>query len=75
MRVKAIKIELSHDEALVFFEWLAEVDKSKLIPFKHLAEEKVVWKIEGILEKASVEPFDPQYKRLLSEARERVING
>ncbi len=73
MSAKTIPIKLSKDEALVLFEWLAEVDKLKIIPFKHPAEEKVFWKIEGILEKALVEPFDPEYKGHLDEARNRIM--
>ena len=73
MEHKAITLRLTHDEALVLLKWIGEIDKAQTIIFKHPAEEKVVWKIEGLIEKEFGAPFQPAYDRLLAEARKRIL--
>jgi hypothetical protein len=62
-----ICIRLSRAEALVLFEWLARVDDAKAAPIEHPAEQKILWLLEGQLEK-QVEVFSPNYKQLVEEA-------
>lgn len=66
-------LELSDDEALVLFEWICEIDKREHEVYSHPAEQRVVWAIEALLEKALVAPLDREYERLLDEARKRVV--
>jgi len=66
-----ISLRLSRDEALVFFEWLCELEKLPSC-FRHPAEQHVAWKIESSLEKLLIEPLQPNYAQLLADARKRV---
>jgi hypothetical protein len=67
---KPILIELSHDEALVLFEWLARVDGC--LPVIDPSEQDVLWQIEGQLEKNLVEPLAADYKDAVDAARSRL---
>lgn len=68
-----MEININHDEALVLFEFLARIDKINLENiFDDQSEQIVLWNIESQLEKTLVEPFDPNYLKLLKEARERI---
>jgi hypothetical protein len=66
-----VTLTLTKAEALVLFEWLARVDEAAL-EFAHPAEQTVLWELEGQLEKTLVEPFSPEYDKLLAEARKQV---
>lgn len=68
----SMKLQLSNDEALVLFEWLARQDEKDSFPVEDAAEEQVLWSLHGQLEKALVEPFGPNYRELVLQARERV---
>ena len=67
----AVTIELSGDEALVLFEWLAGLEAAK-VPIGE-AEQTVLWRIEAALEKSLVEPFAKDYAELVEKARQRVL--
>jgi hypothetical protein len=67
---KPVFIELSHDEALVLFEWLARVDGS--LPVVDSSEQDVLWRIEGQLEKKLIEPLTADYTDAVNEARARL---
>ena len=40
--------------------------------FQDQSEEKVLWTIEGQLDKISVEPFMKDYKEIIEESRKRL---
>jgi hypothetical protein len=63
-----ICIRFSREGALVLFEWLARVDDAKVAPIEHPAEQKVLWLLEGQLEK-QVPVFASNYKQLVEDAR------
>jgi hypothetical protein len=67
-----MKLELTDDQALVFFEWLSRLDESDAVPCEHEAERQVLWALHGKLEKALTEPFRPDYRALLQKARSRI---
>ena len=67
-----MKLELTHDEALVLFEWLARLDERDAFPCEDPAEEKVLWSLHAQLEKLLVEPFQEDYQELVELARRRV---
>jgi hypothetical protein len=67
-----MKLELTEDQALVFFEWLARLDEQDAFPCEDPAEEQVLWSLHGQLEKLLVEPFQPNYRELVEKARTRV---
>jgi hypothetical protein len=70
-----MKLDLSRDEALVFFEWLARLDEQDAFPIEDSAERLVLWDLHGQLEKLLSEPFQENYRELLVQARERVRLG
>ncbi|QQR89554.1 MAG: hypothetical protein IPJ88_15360 [Myxococcales bacterium] len=72
MTDKKVKLLLSQDEALVFFEWLSRFNKSNSATFEDQAEQRVLWDIESSLESSLSEPFDESYNDLLSKARNIV---
>ncbi|MAT83906.1 MAG: hypothetical protein CMD39_06415 [Gammaproteobacteria bacterium] len=73
MSKNAIALEVSQDEALVLFEWLAELDSNNSGPADGSAEQKVLWKLEGQLERLLVEPLESDYQQLVEEARRNVL--
>lgn len=65
-----VLLELSHDEALVLFEWLARNDGT--LPISDAAEQDVLWRLEAQLEKTLVEPLTPDYTDSVRAARARI---
>jgi hypothetical protein len=64
---------LSKDEALVLFEWLFTAKALSRLPDEGTAEERVFWRLEGILEKTLAEPFRSDYAALVEAARLRLL--
>jgi hypothetical protein len=62
-----ISLELSKNEALVFFQWLSNFNKKENVFFDQ-AEQRVLWDIEAMLESNLAEPFDSNYDILLAKA-------
>ncbi|MBN1569211.1 MAG: hypothetical protein JXA73_15280 [Acidobacteria bacterium] len=69
---EAIAVTLSHDEALVLFEFLAPFDQNESLCIEDEAERVVLANVLCILEKKLVAPFDPNYKDLLDSARKSL---
>jgi hypothetical protein len=67
-----ILLDLTPDEALVFFDWLARFNAVKGTTFQDQAEQRVLWNLEAELETVLAAPFAPNYEALLSAARDRV---
>ena len=67
-----IHLELSSEEALVFFEWLCRFDEAAHSTFEDQAEQRVLWNIQAQLESTLVEPFEPNYHETLTKARAKV---
>ena len=67
-----INIELSKDEALVFFEFLARFSDNEELRIVDRSEERVLWNMLADLEKVITDPFQADYQDLLLEARGRV---
>ncbi len=78
---EVISIQLTHNEALVLFEFLGRINEledkisekketSKI--FEDESELKVLWDIEAQLERVLVEPFNPDYKEIIDRARKEI---
>ena len=67
-----VSLKLTRAEALVLFEWLARHDTAAAQRVEDSAERKVLWNLEGQLEKALQELFDPNYSSLVEDARRKV---
>ncbi len=67
-----MSISLSADEALVLYEFLSRYGDSNRLEIVDQAEQRALWDLCALLEKALVEPLDPAYQELLNAARERL---
>jgi hypothetical protein len=72
MENKKIILELTHPEALVLINWISKNDEKDSIPFSDPAEQKVLWKIEGLLENTLVEVFAENYDEIIRQAQKDV---
>jgi len=68
-----INIRLTKDEALVLFEFISRFNETSHKELFHdQSEEKMMWLIEGQLQKILVEPFIPNYIDIINEARNKL---
>lgn len=67
-----VKISLSHNEALVLFEFFARYQETEHFAFAHVSEFIALSKIIGSLERELAEPFSSEYLMLLKAAQESV---
>jgi hypothetical protein len=74
IKEKTVSIGFTRDEALVLFEWLARLDDAPNKPQIDDAEQKVVWSLESKLEQLLAEIVEPEYKKLLAEAKARLMS-
>jgi len=73
MNQNKIAIELSKDEALVFFEFLGRISKKQFKRlFEDQADQRVLWNIEANLEKQLSEPFQSDYLKIITKAIQSV---
>lgn len=63
-----ITLELTAQEALVLYDYLRRCDDEGKYSFADQAEERVLWTLEGQLEKSMAVIFDPNYRKLLEAA-------
>lgn len=69
--MKTFSLALTHDEALVLYEWLASLDdKPHASPDD--AEQTILWRLEGQLESQLPEVLMPDYAQRLAEAKQRL---
>ena len=69
---RSVTIDLTTAKALVLIDFLARFNKLEGFAFEDQSEQRVLWDLEAILEKQLVEPFRPDYKKLLEQARAEV---
>lgn len=62
-------IAIGRAEALVLFEMLADFHSQPSLLIGSPAERLALVRLHGALEKALVEPFTPEYRALIEEAR------
>lgn len=67
-------IELTNDEALVLFEFLARFQETDRLEFAHVSEFFALNTVRAALD-GLVEPLMPDYSSLLQDARQRVAAG
>jgi hypothetical protein len=69
-----IKISLTHDEALVLFEFFARFQESDQFALRHNSEFIAFSHIAGQIEETLVEPFKSDYLELLQKAQKRLAD-
>jgi hypothetical protein len=67
-----VRLELTGDEALVLFEFLARFDDDGTLAVQDQAEVRALWNLHCLLQKQLVEIFHPEYNALLAAARDRL---
>jgi hypothetical protein len=72
MSNEKISLLLGRDEALVLFELLAEYENQSEIKLPENVDRLALIRLHGALESSLVEPFQKEYRKLLSEARRRL---
>lgn len=65
-----VELLLERSQALVLYEYLASLNDS--VPIDE-ASQRVLWNVESMLEEKLVEIVRPDYRELLSVARDRVL--
>ncbi|MCM0674845.1 hypothetical protein NCC78_09095 [Micromonospora phytophila] len=70
-----VVVRLSHDEALVLFEWLSRTDEltndfGDLV--EDQAEQRALWNLTCLLERVLVEPVRSEHRELVEQARSRL---
>jgi hypothetical protein len=68
-----ITVELNNDEALILFAWLATLEFKSDSTQCDDAEQTVLWRVEGQLERQIVQVVSLEYVRELAEAKARVV--
>ena len=63
-------ITLDDDVALVVFELLAS---ERLEPGLEPAQRNALWQLENCFEKSLVQPFSPDYSKLLEQAKASLV--
>lgn len=72
MGSKSVTIELTSDAALVLYDWLTRFNQREETAFADQAEERVLFDLEAMLEKALVAPLQSDYAALVAQARSHV---
>ena len=73
MNENKINIELTQEEAIVFFELLGRINELKEFDqIQDQSEQRVLWDIECLLEKQLSEPFKGEYQEIIRKARNKV---
>jgi hypothetical protein len=70
-----IQINLTRSEALVLFEFFARFNADDDFTLRHNAEYLAFMRVSAQLDKALVEPFEPNYLLLLRAARDHIAAG
>jgi hypothetical protein len=70
-----VVVHLRPDEALVLFDWIHRTEEERQFGSvtEHPAEIAALWALSCVLESTLVGPFRLDYKRLVDEARRRLI--
>ncbi|GIJ28859.1 hypothetical protein Vqi01_40210 [Micromonospora qiuiae] len=75
MKEREVVVRLSHDEALVLFEWLSRTDE-RTSDFADViedqAEQRALWNLTALLERELFDPVQAEYRTLVDEARNRL---
>ncbi|MBC3873973.1 hypothetical protein [Undibacterium flavidum] len=67
-----VTVTLTSDEAVVLFEFLRRFSDTDKLTIEDQAEERVLWNLCCIFEKASVLPLEANYPQALLSARDRL---
>jgi hypothetical protein len=73
-KAATVTLELGKDECLVLFELLSRTFQDDApLETKFEGELQALLMLQGLLEKQLVEPFAPNYLKLVDDARQRLV--
>jgi hypothetical protein len=72
---KLVAIHLTQDQALVLFAFFARFQDSNRLRLLNNAEFIALSEVAAQIECSLVQPFDPRYAELLTQAQERLGTG
>ncbi len=67
-----IEIRVTKDEALVLFDFLSRFSNDEKLTIQDQAEERALWNLTCIFEKALAEPFSKEWDSIIKAARSRL---
>ena len=66
---ETMTIVIGKSEALVLFDFLADFQQERSLDINDDAERLALMRLHGALESTLVEPFSPDYRKIISAAR------
>jgi len=70
-----VDVRFTIDEAVILYNFLNRVNDNEINKIiQDQSEQHLFWKIEGILEKKLVEPFQLNFEQIVIDAQKRMIN-
>lgn len=70
---KSVTVRFSKEEALVFFEWLANNNSKTNIEFQHESELRLLLNLESSMEGQISDLFIPNYVNVLEKYRNSLL--
>lgn len=67
-----IRLALTHDEALVLFEFLCRFSDRGVLSIEDHAEQVALWNLQCVMETKIDEVFRPDFGELVQQARDRL---
>ncbi len=67
-----VGIKLTKDEALVLFDFLSRFSNDDKLSIQDQAEEKALWNLSCVFEKALTELFSSDWENIIENARSRL---
>jgi hypothetical protein len=67
-----VNIKLTKDEALVLFEFLSRFSDEDSLTIEDQAEQRALWNLTCLFEKALSEPFSNGWAHIIQGARNRL---
>lgn len=67
-----VEIKLTKDEALVLFDFVSHFSNDDKLSIQDQAEERALWNLTCIFEKQLVEPFSPEWDKIIEAAKNRL---
>ncbi len=71
-RQQSLTLTLTHDEALVLYDFLQRFSTSGSTTLEDQAEERALWNLCCLLEREMIEPFSDSYSKSLEVARDNL---
>lgn len=72
METKTKIIQITHNEALVLYDFLWRFGDTGKLEIVDQAEERALWNLKSCLEKQISEMFSPNYISILAKARDEL---